>query len=302
MIKPKSEPSTSVGCLVGRFQVNELHSAHMELIQTVCNNHSKVIIFLGISLCLATKNNPLDFESRKQMILDKFPNVNVLYIKDVNDDRLWSQNLDEHIGDLISPTQTVTLYGGRDSFIKHYFGKHKTQELESDRIISGSTIRKELSNKVKPDSSFRAGVIWALYNQYPKVYTTVDVAILNEDSSKVLLCRKKNEKLYQFVGGFSEPKSPSFEYDGKREVLEETGLEVGELVYLGSSFVDDFRYLNEVDKIKTIFFKTKYLFGSPKANDDVVELAWIEIKNLKENVVSMHQPLVQLLIRNLNEA
>jgi bifunctional NMN adenylyltransferase/nudix hydrolase len=295
---------TDVGVLVGRFQVHSLHDAHVELIQTVCDNHAKVIIFLGLSPCLVTRNNPLDFESRKQMILEKFPNVNVLYIKDVHDDKLWSRKLDESIHDLVSPNQTVTLYGGRDSFIKHYTGKYKTQELESDRIMSGSEIRKEISAKVKADPSFRAGVIWASHNQYPKVLTCVDVAVYN-DKGEFLFARKPNETLYRFIGGFSDPRSKSFEIDVKREVSEEAHIEIDDIRYMGSTLIDDWRYRGEVDKIKTLFFKAKYVFGSPQADDDIAELRWIHTNkvvdvNFKNSIVPEHHPLLELMTKNFN--
>ncbi len=293
---------TDVGVLVGRFQVHSLHEAHIELIQDVCDSHSKVIIFLGLSPCLVTRNNPLDFESRKQMILERFPQVNVLYIKDVGDDKIWSKKLDEAIHDLVSPNQTVTLYGGRDSFIRHYFGKYKTQELESTRIISGSEIRKEISSKVKADPNFRAGVIWASHNQYPKVLTCVDVAVMN-DKKQILLARKPNESAYRFIGGFADPRSMSFEIDAKREVSEEAHIEVDELEYVGSTVIDDWRYRGEVDKIKTLLFKAKYIFGHPEADDDIAELRWFDLAHLITNeaslVVEEHRKLLNMLAMNL---
>ena len=119
-----------VGVLVGRFQVDELHDGHKMLINRVSNTHEKVILFLGLSPARVTRNNPLDFESRKQMILSVYPNVNVLYIKDVPSDDVWSKNLDQQIRDLVGPMATVVLYGGRESFIDHYTGKYPTEEID----------------------------------------------------------------------------------------------------------------------------------------------------------------------------
>ena len=96
MMQP-TRMTADVGVIIGRFQVPELHSAHIELIESVRSYHQKVIIFLGVSPLLVTANNPLDFESRKQMILEKYPDVNVLYIKDIVNDSVWSKRLDEQI-------------------------------------------------------------------------------------------------------------------------------------------------------------------------------------------------------------
>jgi len=298
-MKKVEVPTLDVGVIVGRFQVHELHEAHIELIQSVCDVHDKVLIFLGLSPLMVTQNNPLDFESRKQMILKRFPDVNVLYIKDVNNDEAWSSKLDEQISDLVGPTSTVMLYGSRASFISLYHGKFPTTELMQESFISGTEIRKSISRKVKNTPEFRAGVIWAAYNQYPKVYPTIDVAIFNDDCTKLLMARKAFETKYRFVGGFADPRSVTYEADVRREVAEEAGIDVSDPQYIGSVLVNDWRYRNEVDKIKTLFYKVKHVFGKPVAGDDVVEVRWFDIDKLNsKNVLPGHMPLLEKLLEN----
>jgi len=301
----------AVGVLVGRFQVHELHTAHYDLIKSVCNEHDKVIIFLGLSPLMVTRNNPLDFESRKQMILQEFPEVNVLYIKDTKEDEPWSTKLDEQISDLVGSQQSVVLYGSRDSFISHYTGKYNTQELLQESFISGTEIRRSISRKVKNTPEFRAGVIWGAYNQYPKTYATVDVAVLNEEETKILLARKPFETQFRFIGGFSDPESESYEEDARREVYEEACIDVTDPIYLGSFKVDDWRYRSEIDKIKTMFFVCRYFAGKPEARDDVVEVRWFDLNDFydhklyefdqtvlinKGNLVDNHVMLMRRLI------
>ena len=296
-MKKKEEVPTDCGIIVGRFQVHELTEAHIDLIQSVRGIHNKVIIFLGLSPVRVTRNNPLDFESRKQMLLDKFPDVNVLYIKDVKSDELWSKNLDQQISDLVGPGTTVTLYGSRDCFIGHYTGRYTTQELVQEVFISGTELRKTISKKVRNTPEFRAGVIWAAFNQYPKVYSTVDVAILNEDKTKVLLGRKEDEILYRFIGGFAEPSSGSYEEDARREVTEEAGIEVTDPVYISSFLIDDWRYRQEVDVIKTMFFECTIVFGRPEAGDDIAEVRWFDLNDdIVENVVFNHRAMMKMLL------
>jgi len=302
MLKPanKAEVAT-VGVLIGRFQVPKLHEIHKELIQTVAQTHPKTIVFLGLAPIPSTRNNPLDFESRKQMLLAEFPDITVLYIKDCKSDEIWSKHVDKQISDIIGPNDTVLLYGGRDSFIKHYVGKFATTELESDRILSGSEIRKEISKKTKASAEFREGVIWGAHNRFPVSYACVDVAILNEDETKVLMARKPEEKEYRFVGGFADPSSPSYEADARREVVEEASIEITDPVYLGSILVDDWRYRNEIDKIKTSLFVCKYMFGKPEAHDDICEIRWILVEDLQKeayierNLVPEHRRLTRML-------
>ena len=57
-----------VGVIVCRMQVPHLHRAQKKLIDTVCDNHSKVVIFLGVSRITKTEKNPLDFNTRRLMI------------------------------------------------------------------------------------------------------------------------------------------------------------------------------------------------------------------------------------------
>ena len=63
----------TIGVIVARFQVASLHEGHKELIDTVLTNHPKVMIFLGLSQVKGSINDPLDYQPRKQMILETFP-------------------------------------------------------------------------------------------------------------------------------------------------------------------------------------------------------------------------------------
>jgi bifunctional NMN adenylyltransferase/nudix hydrolase len=165
-------------------------------------------------------------------------------------------------------------------------------------FISGNEIRKSISKKVKNTAEFRAGVIWGAYNRYPTTFPTVDVAIFDNSFNRLLLGRKPKEEKYRFVGGFAEPHSESYEMDAVREVHEEAGdIEITPPVYIGSFKVDDWRYRNEVDKIKTLFFVTKVVFGTPKAGDDIVEVRWFEFDKFNpDNLVDNHKKLWDALV------
>ena len=301
----RKEEKGDVGVIVARFQVPWLHDVHKELIQHVLDEHEVVYVFLGLSQVRVTKNNPLDYEARRQMIMAEFPeDVHVGYVHDCKEDDVWSKSLDHQIGTFVGPSQTVTLYGGRDSFINHYKGKHPTKELVSDRFVSGTEIRKKISKKVKASPDFRAGVIHAAINQYPKVWATVDVAIVDELISKILLGKKPGENGYRFVGGFSDPTDDSFEDTAKREVQEETGLEVGKIEYLSSVRIDDWRYRSENDKIITNFYITPVIFGSASAGDDLSEVKWFDLNTFADNngrelLVDNHIVLMNILMDNL---
>lgn len=301
-MKIKEAPIPDVAVIIGRFQVPDLHEAHTELIQSVVDRHKKVIIFLGLSPAKTTYNNPLDFETRKQMLLEKFPNVNVLYIKDQKHDEVWSKNLNAQISDLIGPKQTVVLYGSRDSFIPHYTGRFPTLELVATRIVSGKEIRKEIGKATKGTADFRRGVIWAVENQFPSFYPTCDVAIIDETKQRILLGKKPGEKEYRFPGGFADPLvDKNMETTVRREVSEECpGIEVSDPVYIGSRMIDDWRYRSEQNKIMTFFYAVTVVYGSPKAGDDLAEVRWFNLDDLdKIELVENHKILREMLKKHL---
>jgi bifunctional NMN adenylyltransferase/nudix hydrolase len=293
------QPIEDVGIIVGRFQVHELHAAHLDLISTVVTKHPRVIVFLGVSPCLLTRYNPLDFESRKQMLLSAFPGITVLYVKDVRENAAWSADLDRKIGDVVNPLQSVVLYGGRDSFIRSYSGRYPTKELVPEVFVSGDAIRSGLSKCVKNTPEFRAGVIWAAYNQFPKVYPAVDIALFQEGLKNILLGRKPSETKYRFIGGFADPGSASYEEDAKREVNEEAfDGEISEPVYVGSFDARDWRYQHDVDTIRTILFASQVVFGTPRPADDICEVRWFPFNRFdyKTRLVEGHIPLWEKLM------
>lgn len=139
--------------------------------------------------------------------------------------------------------------------------------------------------------------------RWPISYQTVDIAIMSPCLRYVLLCKKRNNELWQFIGGFADPKTKSLEDDAIREAKEETCLDIGKPIYLGSTLIDDERYRDSQDKMKTAFF-----IASPtrpqyaKASDDIVEAAWFPIKSFDENIlVKKHHCLMKMLLNALTK-
>jgi len=171
-------PKTSdVGVIVGRFQVHQFHDAHLELINSIYTTHKHTVFVLGLSQARVSTRNPLDFEARKQLVLATFPLATVFYLKDEPSDEGWSTKLDAMLADYVTPAQTVCLYGGRDSFVSHYKGRYPVEILEPRVYVSGTELRRTIAKSVKGSEDFRAGVIWAASNGYPKVFPTVDIGI-----------------------------------------------------------------------------------------------------------------------------
>jgi ADP-ribose pyrophosphatase YjhB (NUDIX family)/nicotinamide mononucleotide adenylyltransferase len=290
-----------VGVIVGRFHVPELHPGHKQLFEHVAETHdNRVLIFLGNAPTKSTVINPLNYQARRQMIVEDFPNLgdNIHYINDERDDESWSKRLDGMIRDLIGPQTTVVLYGSRESFIDHYKGAFPCQEMEQEMFVSGTEMRKEASRDVISSKDWRKGVIYGIHNQYPAVYSTVDIAIFR-DEKIVLLGKKPKEKQYRFIGGFVDGNNGNLQDNARREVAEETGLEIGDLEFVDSFLVDDWRYRRERCKILTTFFRADRIFGTPDPSDDIEAVKWFDIDEINDgDVVKEHHPLLKSLRAN----
>jgi len=297
-----------IGVIVARFQVPELHSAHIKLLDTVTGYHKKVIVFLGIPpIDSLNKKNPLDFASRKAMIQADYPTVTILPLRDQRTNGLWSAILDQKIKEPFRSTSAL-LYGGRESFIPYYEGKYTTVELVSNSYdMSGTQIRDAVAKEVPNSIDFRKGVVHASYVGYPAIYPCVDIISHNENDNTILLGRKENEDKFRFVGGHVDLSDDTLESAAMREFREETrGAEISELKYVGSAKINDWRHDNVNSGIISTLFIGKHLWGKAEASDDIIACEWfnmeklIEGDNYKSEIVSEHIELFEKFIEYYN--
>ncbi|AYL94585.1 NUDIX domain-containing protein [Mucilaginibacter celer] len=266
--------------IIARFQTPYLHEGHKELIAQVKQKHAKLIILLGVSPIKGSRKNPYDYYTREKMIKKDYPEVVVLPISDNPSDKIWSENLDNLLKSVFSAEQ-FCLYGSRDSFIPYYSGKFETVELPEHGDYNATELRKQYADKVFDSNDFRAGILYAYYNQYPKVYPTVDVALFRNNRSEILLGKKAINNKWRFVGGFSDPEDACYEDAAKRELIEECGeMQTTAMQYETSAKINDWRYRSEVDKIITLLFSCDFIEGEPQAQDDIADLAWFKLTDL----------------------
>ena len=291
-----------IGVLIGRFHVNKLHVGHRELIDHVIEKHKNVIIFLGVTKKVNSKKNPLDYATRKAMIQADYPKVVILPIKDERYNEVWSNKLDAEISVPFGEKKAI-IYGSRDSFIPSYSGKYKTVELTPSVDYSGTEIRKAIADEPLESEDFRSGVIYSVYAKRPSIFPTVDVCAYN-DKGQLLMAKKPNEKFWRFVGGFVDGVDNSFEDAAKREFYEETGgdARLGELTFIASQKINDWRYKGEEDGIMTTLFLARHAFGQAVASDDIAEVKWIDAKEfsnfhgIRTQIVPEHRDLMVKLI------
>jgi bifunctional NMN adenylyltransferase/nudix hydrolase len=272
--------------IVARFQTPYLHQGHKSLIDSILNEHEKLVIILGIPPIAHTAKNPFDYHTREKLIKAEYPNVIVLPLKDHRNDQQWSKNLDELLADTF-PFESFELYGSRDSFIPYYSGRFLTTELPEHGNFNATEIRALYAEKVQASEDFRNGVLYACFRQYPKVYSTVDIAVIDKENGKILLGQKPETNKWRLFGGFADPEDNSFEEAAKRELTEECGpIETANWQYAGSFKIDDWRYRNERDKIITTLFTCEYLDGEPCAKDDISKVAWFKLEDLNNMIIN----------------
>ena len=281
----------ALGVIIARFQTPYLHKGHRGLIDETLENHSEVLILLGESPTTGTSDaDPLDFITRKRILVeylaDKAFRCTIMPLKGRSDDYVWSASIDAVIETM--GYSEALLYHGRDSFAKHYFGRHSPVEVTPVDSPSGSDLREYLAEE-GPDSEyltpFAHGVIWAHGNRYPVNVPVVDIMVFkDEKEEEILLGRKAGETEWRFAGGYVDIGDESFEHAAARELGEEMGLYPGidNMHYVMSIGIDDWRYKKSKDRMVSTVFKCYAHIGGlnqAKAGDDLEELKLFKIFN-----------------------
>jgi bifunctional NMN adenylyltransferase/nudix hydrolase len=270
------------GVIIARFQTPYLHEGHRQLIKQVSGSHNKLIILLGVSPIAGSRKNPYDYHTREKMIKKDYPEIIVLPVSDHPSDKIWSETLDNLLKSVF-PSEHFCLYGSRDSFIPYYSGKFETVELPEHGDYNATELRKQYADKVFDSNDFRGGILYAYYNQYTKVYPTVDIALFRNNRTEILLGKKAVNNKWRFIGGFSDPEDADYESAAKRELMEECGeMEITEMTYETSRKINDWRYRNEADKIITLLFSCDFISGSPAAQDDIIDINWFKLSDLPQ--------------------
>lgn len=287
----------STAVIIARFQTPYLHEGHLNLLNQVKAKHEKLLVVLGISPIKGSRKNPYDYYTREKMLKHADENLIVLPLSDHPSDTAWSRNLDDLLKGTF-PTEQFVLYGSRDSFIPFYSGKLETVELPEHGTHNATELRQQYAEKVLNSVDFRAGILYAYHNQYPKVYPTVDIAVFDENKQRILLGLKANSNKWRLIGGFCDPEDNQYEVAALRELQEECGpIKVDDLNYETSTKIDDWRYRSELDKIITTMFSCNYIGGTPEPNDDLVNLKWFDFKKLTlDEITPEHHELIQFLI------
>lgn len=294
---------TRIGVVVGRFQVAALHKGHKHLLRYARQRSDKLLVVLGSSE-FPTPRNPLTYAMRKQMVLEAFPDAIVAEIRDTPKDSKWIKNLDSIIRKACAGA-SVTLYGSRDSFLSVYKGAYRTELVPELAGYSGTAERAKCISSKRANAAYREGVVHGYVSRLKVTRPMVDVAVLKPREGMVLLGGKPTDPpdLWRFPGGLVDPTDPSLEYAAKREASEElSNIEIDDVTYIGSTSVNDRRYRGTGEYAITAMCIATYIFGAPRAGDDLSRVEWFPLASLPKVLVPEHRKLGEMLTNYLSRA
>ena len=297
--------SNPLRVVIGRFQVPELTEGHKAFL----NKINPQILFLGVSpLDGRDATYPYIWQTRFHL---GFPNSPWIYpLADHPSDQVWSERLDMFLAAYKHEAKFI-LYGGRDSFIPHYHGKHETKQIDAGVHPTGTEIRRTILRGTSVD--FRKGQAYTLSHQWPHVYATVDVAIFRNrhvsqfteanDVPEVLLIKRADTGEWGLIGGFVDPNDRDLITACQREVWEEVGvnLNYADLTYAYSGKIADWRYAKSQDGIMTSLFIATHQWGDPSVSKEVTDFKWWSESQALNIASPIHQPLIRIAFKHWSQ-
>jgi nicotinamide-nucleotide adenylyltransferase len=144
-MKKKMKSGVKRALFIGRFQ--PVHSGHVHAIKKLLKKYPEIVVVIGSSEDLLTKENPFTCGERIEMVRACFSKADLARIilvpvPDVNDNRIWVDHVLAHI-------PTVNEVYSNNQLIKMLFSQHgilvKSMEFHDRALKEGSAIRKMMA-------------------------------------------------------------------------------------------------------------------------------------------------------------
>jgi bifunctional NMN adenylyltransferase/nudix hydrolase len=287
-----------LGVVIARFQADELTQAHQYLLEQVATRVNRVLVLLGCAPVIGLRKNPLEYTLREQMVRawwsERFTHdLTILPLLDMPTDVPWATNVDALIG-TVNLNGTATIFCGPDGAGPAYREAGGRWPIEVLDSMGGHASKMRESMLPRYTKDFRAGIIYGIERRFVNPFPVVDAII--EDGEMILLGRKSHDPIgkYRLIGGFVDVGDASLEVAVRREVHEETRLEVSDIRYLGSARVNDWRFRSGPEGILTSVFTCRRIFGEIKASDDIDELKWFRKDEADRVIIANHQHLLAM--------
>ena len=301
--------TTPIGVIYAPFQSASLLDVHKEVIDAALKHHDTVVVALPVRRITPAKNSPLDFRTRQEMIRQTYPTVLVVPVVDEKYPVNKVRAIENGVRSIFSEMRGVEIYVDHttEAMYKEH-GKWPVREtfnfLDREEASRKATRAfpnwNELYNNPKGHyetienlgcQMFRHGIIYALMNQFPISWSTVDICIKRVIGGKtfILLGKKPGEHGWRFPGGFKDRADMCYEIAVHREAGEEVLKEGVDPVkslttpkYIGSRNINDWRYMKEIDGITTLFYQVIFIGNDEdiKAGDDLADTKWFELQKI----------------------
>jgi nicotinamide-nucleotide adenylyltransferase len=141
----KKKSGVKRALFIGRFQ--PVHSGHVHGIKKLLKKYPEIVVVIGSSEDLLTKENPFTCGERIEMIRACFSKsdlarIILVPVPDVNDNRIWVDHVLAHI-------PTVNEVYSNNQLVKMLFSQHgilvKSMEYHDRGLKEGSSIRKMMA-------------------------------------------------------------------------------------------------------------------------------------------------------------
>lgn len=279
----------SIGFVIGRFQVDNLHEGHIGLFDFALEESTQVVALIGRTSLLSVDGYALDFQSVTYMIQEMYPDVTCVPLDNCPDNAGWSAKVDSIVSMLTNPGVTAKLYGGRDSFIPHYEGRYECVEYCPPSDISGISAterREEIAADFVRTSEGRKGMILATKRSWVKYNAKMCIDVVAWKGGyrdHFLVGWKKDDPRLRLPGGFVDD-GETLEMAVRRESAEEFNCQIERPEYIGSFVIDDWRYRPLGQHITTAAFQCHVSdLETPEAGDDLVGIKLVSVEWFLEN-------------------
>lgn len=293
----------TVAVLPMRMQTEDLapdvHPGHWAMVAEAAEKHRDVLIVLGVPRTYELEDNPLNYEIRRQMVLNAvsaFPKntFRVIQSESRNVDYATRSRLFDEMIEALYPDRTVLPYGARESFIDKYTGKFPVHRVETTYFGSGTALREQI--KIRHTRDFRAGIIWTKQNQRSMGFPAIDVLIANRNTNRLILVRKHDENGWRFPGVLFDPdRDESYEGAAARCIKKEVPTVSTTSPFVVQSLkIDDWRLKRSRHKIITMLCSAAYSSGDPSPGAGLGEARWFDRSDFCDSLVEEHRPLGQI--------
>ncbi len=155
-----------IGVVLGRF--SPLHKGHEALIGALIKKHkiAHSLVFIGSSEANTDGRTPYSFQTRKDMVQQRFPGILVLPLPDIgvteNDFKMTNGKWLDQISAIETKMQAqFVFYGGSQNDLKYLAERFKIAVLVDRKSIpiTATGVRSDIANRVEIDEKVHADII-----------------------------------------------------------------------------------------------------------------------------------------------